>query len=249
MSLSSLVTGFVSSLLPAGSADGTEKSLRVNRYGEGIVSPIFRTKHPLANEGSFFVTGNPTLGTSLAYAVVTSFTDTVAAFVFQNTADASVAPYPALYLDYIKLIYTVAPASATGLQYVVRLDTGNRAPTAGSTQLTGQGGSPGASPVGYVVKQSVAKIWAFTGASLTVPASVNARTVAQGGISGLPVVTTEHMIRFGDSGANLGGAAGGTSHAAPVIVPPGQFCVVHLWYPSNATTPASVALDIGWAER
>jgi hypothetical protein len=250
MNIENLVKGIVYRVLPGFRGDTTEGALRLGRYGEAMVAPIVLTKHPLADEGSYFTTQNPTLGTALQYAVTTSFTDTVGAFVFQNTADPSQPNSPFLYLDFIKLAFTVAPASATGMRYAVKLDSGNRAPTAGSTQLTGQGGSPGASPTGPIVRQSVSKIWSFTGgASLTVPASVNARVVALGGIGALPVVGSEFMLRFGDTGPNSGGAASGTSHAAPVVIAPGWFAVVYLWFPSNATTPASVELDIGWYER
>lgn len=250
MSLGSLFRGIVSRALPAGVSEQSEASARLGRYGEVAVLPIVRTKHPLADEGSFFTTQNPTLGTALAAAVQATFSDTVAAFVFQNTADPSMSSSVGLCLDFVKLSFTVAPASATGMRYAVKLDNGSRAPSAGSTQLTGSGGSPGASAVGPIVRSSVAKIWGFTGgAFMTVPASVNARVVASGGIGALPVVGSEFMIRFGDNGPNSGAAGAGTSHAAPVIVPPGWFAVLHLWFPGNAATGASIEPDIGWFER
>jgi hypothetical protein len=250
MSLYSILRGIVSRSLPAGLADGTEASGRLARYSELMVVEAVRTKHPLADEGSFFSTQNPTLGTALAAGIQATFSDTVAAFVFQNTGDPSGSVSPSLYLDFIKLIFTVAPASATGMRYAVKLDNGPRAPTAGSTKLSGTSGSPGASAVGATVRSSVANIWAFTGgAFMTVPVSVNARVVAVGGIGALPIVGTEFMIRFGDNGPNFAAAAGGTSHAAPIVVPPGWYAVVYLWFPSNAATGPSAELDIGWFER
>ena len=250
MSLDAIVRGIVARVLPQSFTDGADQRVRLSRYGEMQVVQPYRTKHPLADEGSYFTTQNPTLGTALAAGIQTSFSDTVAAFVFLNTADPSQPSSPNLYLDFIKLSFTVAPASATGFRYAIKLDNGNRAPTAGSGQLTGQGGSPGASPVGPVLRQSVAKIWSFTGAAfMTVPASINPRVVASGGIGTLPVVGSEFMIRFGDVGPNAGAAAAGTSHAAPVTVAPGWFAVVHFWFPSNATTGPSIEPDIGWFER
>lgn len=250
MSLETIFRGIVSRALPTALIDQQEGRLRLGRYGEAQVISPFRTKHPLADEGAYFSTQNPALGTALAGPVLTSFSDTTAAFVFYNTTDPAQAGAKNLYLDFIKMAFTVAPASATGMRYAIKLDTGNRAPTGGSTQLTGSGGSPGASAVGPVVNASIAKVWAFTGgAFMTVPASVNPRVVGLGGIGALPIVGTEFMIRFGDCGPNAGAVAASTSHAAPVVVPPGQYCVVHLWFPSNAATGPSMELDIGWAER
>jgi hypothetical protein len=250
MGLTAIFRGFVARTLPLGLVDGTEASGRLARYSELMVVEAVRTKHPLADEGSYFSTQNPTLGTALAGGIQATFSDTVAAFVFQNTADPSSSISPSLCLDFIKLMFTVAPASATGMRYAVKLDNGPRAPTAGSTKLTGQGGSPGASAAGPVLRSSVANIWAFTGgAFMTVPASVNARVVAAGGVGALPIVGTEFMVRFGDNGPNFAAAAGGTSHAAPIVVPPGWYAVVYLWFPSNAATGPSVELDLGWFER
>lgn len=250
MSLETIIRGIVARALPSAFTDLQEQRLRLGRYGEAQVITPFRTKHPLADEGAYFSTQNPALGTALAAPVLTSYSATTAALVFQNTADPSQAGAKSLYLDFIKLAFTVSPASATGMRYAVVLDTGNRAPTGGSTQLTGSGGSPGASSVGPVINAAVAKIWAFTGAAfITVPSPVSPRIVGTGGIGALPIVGSEFMIRFGDTGPNTGAVAAGTSHAAPVIVPPGQFCVLHLWFPSNASTGPSVELDIGWAER
>lgn len=250
MSLETILRGIVARALPSAFGDAQEQRLRLGRYGEAQVVTPFRTKHPLADEGCYFSTQNPSLGTALAAAVQTTYSATIAAFVFQNTADPAQAGAKSLYLDFIKLAFTVAPASATGMRYAVVLDRGNRAPTAGSAQLTGPGGSPGASSVGPDINAALAKIWAFTGAAfMTVPSPVSPRIVGTGGIGALPIVGSEFMIRFGDAGPNSGAVAAATSHAAPVVVPPGQFCVVHLWFPANAATGPSIEPDIGWFER
>ena len=235
--------------------DGSQSSpagQRFGRYQEPyLLSPV-PTKHLLAEEGSYFSTQNPTLGTGLAAPVTASFSATGPWLAIFNNADPANPRSPGIDLDFIKAIFTVAPASATGIRYALKKDNGARSPTAGQTLLTGQGGSPGATPAGPIVTPgSVAKIWSFTGgAVMTVAAEVNASVIANGGAGGLPVVGSEFCVRFGADGPNSGsGATSASSHAAPAIIPPGWFGFFYLWFPSNATTGASLEWDIGWWER
>jgi len=89
-------------------------NVRGGRYGEQYVLPLIPTKHLLADEGSYFIATNPTPGTALAYNVQAAFSDTVPLFYVQNN-DSKANPFgKRLYLDYIKLICTTAPASSTG---------------------------------------------------------------------------------------------------------------------------------------
>ena len=242
-----LLKGIVSRLLPQISADGTEseRAPRMSRYGEFFVSLMAMTKHPLAQEGTYFVAENPTLGTGAAGGVLAAFADATAAFVIQNTLDPSIPNQPNIDLDVMKLMYTVAPASATGLRYAIKLDNASRIPTAGFALLGI------AQNVGSVLRASIAKVWAFTGGTLmTVPVSSgSARVVAAGAIGGLPVVGSESMVRFGDIGANSSGNTGGMSPTTPVSIPPGWFAVIYLWWPGNAVTGPSAEYEISWTER
>ena len=234
-----LIKGLVSKLLPQKAVDGpeSERAPRLNEYGE-LVSPLSR--HGWAKEGSYFATPNPTLGTAVAGAVAASFVNTTAAFVVQNNADPTNTASKNVDLDLIKLAYLVAPATATGMEYAVVLDNASRVPSAGFALLT-----PG--QVGAIVASTIAKVWAFTGAAfMTVPApSANARTVARGSIPGLPVVGTEHMIRFGTDAPNSAACA----QEAAVSIAPGWFAVVYIWWPGNATTGPSAEYLLGHVER
>lgn len=239
LSPQALLKGLIAKILPIKTTDGAESegAVRLNEYRE-IFIPLSR--HGWAKEGSYFATPNPTLGTGVAGAIAASFVNTTAAFVFQNTTDPAQPTSKHLDLDFIKIDYTVAPATATGFEYAVVLDSASRVPSAGFAALT-----PG--QVGAIINATIAKVWAFTGAAfMTVPApSSNARTVARGALPGLPVVGTEHMIRFGTDGSN----AVGSVVDAPVSVPPGWFAVVYLWWPGNATTGPSAEYLLGHIER
>lgn len=235
-----LMKGLISKLLPSKTPDGAESegALRLNEYRELIV-PM--TRHGLAKDGTYFATNNPALGTTVAGAVLAAFSGTTAAFVVQNTGDPTNPDAKNIDLDLLKLIYTVAPASATGLEYAVQLDNVSRLPTAGFVLLATT------LNVGAIIRSTIAKVWAFTGAAfMTVPAAgVNARTVARGSIPGLPVVGTEHQIRFGTDGSS----STACGQEPPVSIPPGWWAVVYLWWPSNAVTGPSMEYLLGAIER
>jgi hypothetical protein len=238
-----LIKGIISRLLPGATPDGPEQegAPRLSRYREMMVSFITSTKHPHAHEGSYFLVPNPVEGTGVAGAILAAFANVTAAFVIQNTQNPGTPGAKAIDLDILKLLYTVAPATATAFRYSVAIDDVSRLPTAGFVKLSIL------NQVGAIINGSIANIWAFTaGAFLTVPVpGPNVRYVARGAVAGLPVVGTEHAIRFGADGANSGA---GTVDA-PVSIPPGSWCVIHLWWPGNATTGPSMEYSIGQIER
>ncbi len=247
-----LFKGIVSRLLPQFSQDGSEseKVIRLNSYGEQLAQLIMASQHGMVDEGSFFTTTNPTPGTALALPVAAAFVNTNALYVIYNTADASDPAARNIYLVKIKHIYTVAPATATGSVIRVALDQTNRAPTAGQALLVGGGASanPGAQQPGKTIRQAVAKIWGFTGAAvLTVPApGPNNKYVALGAIDTIPVIGGERCFIFGGFDTS---SSAQTCRMAPVVVPPGWYCVIHGYFPGNATTGASLEPEIAWFER
>jgi hypothetical protein len=244
-----LIKGVVSRILPNATVDGPESegAPRLMRYRELGVSLLGSTKHPHAHEGSYFLIPNPTEGTGVAGAVLAAFANTTAAFVIQNTADPSAPGAKSIDLDFFKLLYTVAPATATAMRYSVAIDDVSRLPSGGFAKIVGSAGTSSANPVGPVINTSIANVWAFTGAAfMTVPApGSNVRYVAKGGVAGLPVVGTEHLVRFGPDGANSGAGTIDT----PVSIPPGKWCVIHIWWPGNATTGPSAEYSLGQIER
>lgn len=249
LSPQALFKGIISRVLPNASSDGPEQegSVRLARYRELFVSFLGSTKHPHAHEGSYFLIPNPAEGTGVAGGILAAFANTTAAFVIQNTADPTTPGAKAIDLDFFKLLYTIAPATATAFRYSVAIDDVSRLPSAGFAKLVGSAGVGLASQVGAVINASIANVWAFTGgAFMTVPVpGSNVRYVAKGGVAGLPVVGTEHLVRFGADGLNSGA---GTVDS-PVSIPPGKWCVIHLWWPGNATTGPSAEYSVGQIER
>lgn len=254
MSPQALWKAMVSALLPQMGQDGpeSERFLRVDGYGNLMTIPSTMTKHAQSRQGSAFYIGNPTVGTGVAGGILAAFANTTAAFVFYNGNSGPLAK--SIDLDLIKLLYTVAPATATAFRFAVVLDSASRLPTGGFVKIAGPQATAGqgASALGPVINTSGLQAWAFTGgAFMTVPApGPQARTVANGGVTGLPVVGTEHTIRFGDIGhTNQGGANGGGTQEGGITIAPGWWCVVHPWWPGNATTGPSFEYGIVYDEK
>lgn len=232
-------------------SDGTANPRpRATPYGEQYTQSLFSTKHGLAEEGSYFMSTNPTIGTTVAGAVSATFVDTVAAFVIQNTGAAGgVFVFP----DFLRLRPTVAPASATNWLYALKLEPSSlRTPSGGNATIT---------PVntnGLSATSAVCRLQAFTGgAFLTVAAaSSSARTIGNGVISGvIPVVNDELVISFGsmDPAASAAGPTATASRrsaaAAPIAIPPGGSLTIAMWGLSNAATGISAEYEFGHWER
>lgn len=240
----------ISRLLPSLSGDGVlDPRPRRDRDGTAYTKPITVNKHNLAEEGTYYVFTNPTIGTALAGAVQAAFSDTVAAFVIQNNAPNSGAAPKFVYLDYIDLLVSVSPASAVSAQYCTKLEpTSLRAPSGGNAALTQANVHPFISNTADLVT-----VQAFTGgAFMTVPAaSASARVVGRGIIRGvIPAVGDELTIAFGalDPGGSAAGVSTGSRQAAshaPIIIPPQGSLTVHIWFPSNAVTGISAEAEVG----
>lgn len=233
-------------------ADGTITDLRANPWGEPQLGLMTANKASLVDEGTYYVVGNPTIGTALAFPVAAAFADTAAAFAIFNPADAANPFSPTLVIDYLRLNFTVAPATATGTRLFVRLDNKDRTPSAGRILLNGSdpalSTAPGSFQPGPRLYQSVARIYAFTGgAQMTVPAvGTNGVNAASGGIDGIPVVGGSRTFRFGEWG---GGDSNQMCNLGPLTIPPQWWAIFHLWFPGNATTGASIEPELGYLER
>lgn len=232
-------------------SDGTANPRpRSTPYGEQYAQLLFSTKHGLAEEGSYFMSTNPTIGTAVAGAVSATFVDTVAFFVIQNTGPAGgVMVFP----DFLRMRPTVAPASATNWLYALKLEPSSlRTPSAGNATIT---------PVntnGQSATAALCRLQAFTGAAnLTVAAATtNARILGNGVISGvIPVVNDELVISFGSTDP-ASSAAGPTATASrrsaaagPIAIPGGGSLTIAMWGLSNAATGISAEYEFGHWER
>lgn len=241
--------------LPQPDTDTDPIPNRVSRYGENFVSPVVPTKHNLADEGSYFVASNPTPGTGVAHALVTAFSATSALFAIKNGWTPTDPKAKRLYLDRLTLMLTAAPTAGVSLEFLIVLDPADRTPSANTTTIRGvnvNGDDSTASP---------ADIEAFNAGALTVPAAGKlARQAARIKMPvGLNIIGDVYEVQFG--GVDQGMAAPPltaikaaqpakvVAHAAPVIVGPGQWCVIHRWALTEATTPPSYEWELGYFER
>lgn len=218
------------------------------------------SRYGIAENGSYYVLTNPTPGTGLAFAVNASSDFTKSLFIFNNTLTAVPANTSGVscFLDYVKIIPTVAPASATAMFYALQLDTSSRY-SAGGTGPTSGVNTNGCALSGAQAPGGPASIgkWYYASGSAvitTTAASANVRLVGRGvARSVIPAVGDDIVIVFGaapQDGASSATASGRTvTHAAPVIVGPGQSLVFNVWFPSNAVTGLSYEFECGWWER
>lgn len=245
MNVSGLAGGKVRRGKYAPNADGIEEFVRIGRYGDQYQLNLFPGKHVLADEGSAFVATNPTPGTALAFAVNATYDVTKSFMVVKNLA--SPGDGKRVYLDSIKIMPTVAPASATALCYAIWLGT-FAGYTSGGTEIipVNTNGDDGTSPASRVIMAS------GTAVLTTVAAGLN-RLVARGvARSVIPAVCDEICIAFGaDSVGSSSSTASGhsVSNAPAIVIPPQGIAVLNIWMPSNAVTGLSYEAEVSLFER
>lgn len=201
--------------------------------------------YPVADEGSYFNAINPTPGTGIAQTIQTSFSGTNGVLTVRNgTAGAH---QKRLFLDYVRLIPTVAPASATRSELLISLDD--------STRYSSGGSSITALPNANMHSTDTSNAVVHFGALTLSAETANVRRIARAQLrAAIPVVFEEYVIRFAQPEPVAGTMAGTTAlrsviPVGPAMLGPGHSLQVHLWHPSNATTAASWEFELGWWER
>jgi hypothetical protein len=238
--------------LPNPQVDGSGQTPRGGRYGEMYVDGIVPTKHLLADEGVYYTAAMAPSATPLAYGLRATFLDTAAFIVIGNGNNPGTNR---IYLDYMKMSFSVAPASATAGWVAAKLDNISRAPTANSVLQ-----SPANCNMDLNTP-SQANIWFPTGGTLTVPASSGQARTIFGNLAlrnVLPTVGDEYTLQVGgvDRGETEFSAVATativkrTLYCPPMVIGGGQYLVFYLWFPSNASTAASFNnLEVGYWER
>lgn len=230
-------------------------NVRGGRYGEQYVLPLVPTKHMLADEGTYFIATNVTPGTAQPYNIQAAFSDTTPLLYIQNN-DSKANPFARrMYLDYIKLICSVAPASSTGARFALKTDPQLRTLSTNNTLAI----TP-TSPNSDVATQSVCSINAQNNgaASVLTASSGSARLVANASTGGIPIVGDELVLVCGP--ADPGPYPGLTAAQAvcpgrkvsclpPIILGPNSALTLFAWFPSNAATGLSYEFEMGWWER
>lgn len=257
MALIAQLTGYVSRMLPQALQDTSQQLLRLSRYGDASVTSINRKQDALAEEGSYFVTNNAQTG--IATPAVATFGATTPFITISNTDSPSNPNYKRIHLDYIDLTTTAAggwASAGVNLQLMLYLDATDRY-TSGGTDISANVVNPN---MDAAARASVAKVRvgnitaaAATGAVRAVCGLRTLRPAVSTTVADV-VGETKHL-NFGGVEAMLNGSI--TVAAAnmisvplpPVILGPGQCCLIY--YVLNGTTPsaASYAPEFGWWER
>lgn len=234
--------------LPDAESDSTEKTLRGGRYGEAYMLSLIPTTHLLADEGTYEIGSSPTPGTGIAFVVNASVSETAGNFLYiKNNESQGNTRAKRVFLDYIRLILAVAPASGVSGHYFFKVDNKDRY-VSGGTQINAVNANIDAGT------GTVSQIYA--GAVVTGTPSPSSRLLSRGVLrSVIPVVNDEWVFCFGavDSPGSIQ-LAGAVAQrmvipCPPIILGPQDNLCMQLWFPSNATTPAQFEIEIGMWER
>lgn len=234
--------------LPDAEPDGMTKAFRGGRYGEGYVLPLGIPNQLLADEGTYQVATTPTPGTAVVFAVNAAVSETAGNYIYiKNNDSQGNGRAKRIFLDYVKLITGVIPASAASAHYFMKVDNKDRY-VSGGTQIT---------PINANIDTGVGTVaQLYVGAITALAPSPSARLLSRGVLrSVIPVVNDEFIFKFGASNADGELSLGGTVAqrmiipCPPMVIGPQDNMCMQLWFPSNATTPAQFEVEMGWAER
>lgn len=204
-------------------------------------SLIGRTLLPvvLADEGAYWKFVNPVPETAIAHAIRATFLATNCLALIRNNAAVGGKH---LFMDYLRIIPKVVPASATRSELALALDFGATRRTAGGTQLTP------ANPNGDVAG-ALADIVIFAGDVTLAAETANVRRLARAQLrSAILQVGEELLIQFGadqHQEGTLGGATGVARavNLGPLVIPPQAEAALHIWHPGNITTAGTYEFE------
>ena len=233
----------VKRVLPPVTQDGSQAELRGSRYGDAVVISRIQKMHPLADQGGYFVSANPTIATGIAYtAAPTAFSDTVAFLLIKNKETASNSKAKRIYLDYLKLVPTVIGAGPiTSVQLAVTIDDVNRY-TAGGTLIA---------PVGVNMDDanlSIAQVYAGTPTIAAVGPNVRRPITTRIVKAAVAALLDEYLIQFGNVEGNNVIGAGAVKSCPAIILGPQQFALFHIILPGQSAA-SSFEFELGhWEE-
>lgn len=238
-----------SRVLPGVSYDNAWNAARGSRYGEVYAQPMGGAYMGFADEGSYFLATNPTVGTGIAgHAAATAVDDTKPLLLLRNGASPA-AGAKRCYLDYIKLQTTVAGAGATNTLFAAKLDKGTNRYSSGGSAIT---------PVNPNMDSTASPAMTVkAGAVVAAAASADVRLLTGGQLarSVVTVVGDTYLWVFGRSERALSSMiVAGTAIAniifamPPVVIGPEQMFLLHQAAASQSGAH-SFEIEVGWTER
>ena len=226
-------------------SDGTDG--RNSWYGDRYVVPVGIGRASAAEEGSYYVGMNPTIGTAIVGHVAPAIADNDDT-PLKSLLHIHNAGQRFISMDYVKLTLEVVNASSTSTNFVSFVDNhGSSSRTSGGTAITPKSTR---SDQPFTTGASV-----YFGAVAVVTST--AAKVGQWTVRPVIAVTEDqYHFRFGDAAAlNAHGVITGTTVAsvlvscAPVVIAPGgnfHLCEAN---PSGAATGATYEFEFGYWER
>jgi hypothetical protein len=229
---------------PTARADSNDTGIRVSKHGNVSVEPTERAAVKAALEERAFVATNPTPSTAIAIAIKATHDDEKAELAIQNDSNDE-----SIILDQVRLICTVAPASGTDAQLACILDSVARSIATDGTGLSVKNPN-------MASDELHADVVARFGALVPSATTATERQVARAQLrSVILVVGDELVLRFGDDAGPPSVDIAGTTakkivtNLPPIVIAPGGTLLVHLWFASNATTPAQFEVEVQGHKR
>ena len=245
-SFTAFFKGITSREQPAKIADNIEQTPRFTPYGE-ICGNVLKENNAAADEGGYFMIGNPTLGTGLACgATNTAASDLTNLFILNNMDRACGKN---VILDYLRMTCTGAGTAAAALHFQTAIDNTVGRYTSGDGLASAPKNVNMNSSKGSVVQ-------AYAGPLVTAAATVQKRDLGRGNIRVvIPVVGDTYLWTFGRNNAGNGGLiTSGTTQCSlnfphvPVVIGPQQSFYFNIWGASMSAGPL-FSFEFGWIER
>lgn len=245
-SFTAFFKGITSRVQPTKIADNVEQTPRMTPYGE-LCQNVLTENNAAADEGQYFMIGNPTLGTGLACgATNTAASDLTNYIVLQNMAQAG---GKCVILDFLRMVCTGAGTAAAALHYESSIDNTVARYTSGDGMAAAPKNVNMSSSIASVVK-------AYVGPIVTAAATDAKRALGRGCIRVvIPVVGDQYTFTFGRStGGGNGLISSGTTQCSiniphvPVVIGPQQMFAFNIWGASMSAGPV-FTFEMGWIER
>jgi hypothetical protein len=186
-----------------------------------------------------FTAINATPGTGIAEAIKTSFAATAATAILRNTSGFLYRP------QFIRLINTVAPASATRSEGLIAVDYGATRYSSGATALTAPKNRDGTSSASSTATTRF-------GALVTAAATANVRVQSRFQVKNAIVIAFEEILIVFDKDSNTSSQSvtglRQVVDVGPLVLGRNSEMILHLWHPANAATPPSWEVEMCWTE-
>lgn len=236
-------------VMPSAVADGTGKSLHLDRYGRLQVAALGNSVADALLPIAYRAT-TPTWGTGIAIGTGTraTFSATECTALFRNTAGAGgkyVIP------QWVRMIITAAGTANTNCNFGLILDTINRY-SSGGTALTGVTGANSAKSDASDTPVCTAYAGAITALAASAPRQMGRSIALQRAAAPAFVVGDEIIITFGSSESLPPQVLAATASKyvvafGPLAIAPGHSALLHYWGTSQTATP-SAEYEMAWLE-